>query len=1250
MYLNTFINLEENINGYSNGSNQVTGHATITMPGRVKLYVDNLKDAAGKDYVCYLMSKSKNKSVRLGELSNPSQSKQNNWKIDLKDVCGKGLDAASVDAVAIVVEGSSAGNTDVVLVGYTGDKYLITPLIEKALPKLKPQPTQPVQPQENTRNRPQSPTGQVVRPQLPTPEVAPEPYLPTPEVTPEPYLPTPEVTPEPYLPTPEVTPEPYLPTPEVAPEPYLPTPEVAPEPYLPTPEVAPEPYLPTPEVAPEPYLPTPEVSPRPPIRPQLPTPEVAPEPYLPTPEVAPEPYLPTPEVTPEPYLPTPELDVDIYLPTPELNVQPGRPPYPYHQGRPPYYQGVAPIAQTAQAAQLEAVNETVDPKILVDEILSEIDKVLGEDEVFEAIEKILKGKILGEPETKEVKDEDISTDIPVHATNLKHLLVTLIMRDKEPNNKNLIMKLLEELADLTGIDDVIEAFEDLFKDKLQDKKKGEDVGTRMQALVATGVQPNNFRIDGESQTEYVATILIQSIIRDVVKEAVDEAITEVLGNYIPTTPEIEAPPEVEDEGVALEPETFPTPEVEPEVEVVPEVEDDEAVLEPETFPTPEVEVVPEDDGVALEPETFPTPELDATPSIVDKVIDKLGNLLGTDDILGALKDLITPKPKPEVEEEVIPEVEDDSVALEPETFPTPELDAEVIEPEVEDDGVALEPETFPTPEVEPENPVSGVVQQVLEEINKLFGGDNIFDAIDKLLQDKLGNIIPEVSPEVEEVVVPEVEEEEAPFVPEGEPVPRPFPQEEPEVEEEVVPEVEEEEAPFVPEGEPVPRPFPQEEPQPETGDIIGTLLSEITKALEGTSIAQFLDNIFQNNIFGGNQQEDTYVEDDYLEEDYLDDEFEEFIEELEKEIVEELEEEGEFVPEGEPIPRPFPQTGTPVTLPSFGLNGTEDALNYDEPTTLPALSALEQLTTFIQYVTSNANSIDVIITEPDIETADRTDEVSEKPAKTEKVKKPSKPAEKPEKEVVEEIAETVEETVETTAKSGLKSLEEVIGGLVKASGESQKEKIEQYLKNLTQKLKDKNDKPQIEEEVIGDEVTTTEENATPDIETEVEAGVEDELEKKIKALKQAFVSTLANATKEKEQQEKSDLPVFSSADEQVGELTRLKDIFDNNLRIEPFGKGTFEISWVKVSLSELISIPQVSYDWATQSRISQSYHKYGHLILGKEKGSNRYFVGIPDNVSRLQRNNINIDKVIEFVPRAGRKSRTGESGYWVAPL
>ncbi len=76
MYLNTFINLEENITGYSKSGKPISGHVTISMPGRVKLYVDGLKDAEGTNYVCYLMSRAKNKAVRLGDVSIPSTNKQ----------------------------------------------------------------------------------------------------------------------------------------------------------------------------------------------------------------------------------------------------------------------------------------------------------------------------------------------------------------------------------------------------------------------------------------------------------------------------------------------------------------------------------------------------------------------------------------------------------------------------------------------------------------------------------------------------------------------------------------------------------------------------------------------------------------------------------------------------------------------------------------------------------------------------------------------------------------------------------------------------------------------------------------------------------------------------------------------------------------------------------------------------------------------------------------------------------------------
>lgn len=135
MYLNTFINLEENITGYGRNSKKPSGHTIITMPGMVRLYLQDLKELTGKKYICYALSKKDNKAVRLGEINDPSENKMTNWRIDINNVLGKGVRADNIDCIAVVIEGNTVGNTDTIMLGYVGEKYLITPLLEKGLPK-----------------------------------------------------------------------------------------------------------------------------------------------------------------------------------------------------------------------------------------------------------------------------------------------------------------------------------------------------------------------------------------------------------------------------------------------------------------------------------------------------------------------------------------------------------------------------------------------------------------------------------------------------------------------------------------------------------------------------------------------------------------------------------------------------------------------------------------------------------------------------------------------------------------------------------------------------------------------------------------------------------------------------------------------------------------------------------------------------------------------------------------------------------
>lgn len=134
MYLNALICLEENVTGYGKNGARATGHITITSPGIVKCYVQNLRQLP-KEYTVYLISKDQNKAVRLGCINVCDGNKQVTWKVDLNNIKGTGLKGKDIDSAAVILEGDSIGNTDTILIGYTQGKYLITSMLEGALPK-----------------------------------------------------------------------------------------------------------------------------------------------------------------------------------------------------------------------------------------------------------------------------------------------------------------------------------------------------------------------------------------------------------------------------------------------------------------------------------------------------------------------------------------------------------------------------------------------------------------------------------------------------------------------------------------------------------------------------------------------------------------------------------------------------------------------------------------------------------------------------------------------------------------------------------------------------------------------------------------------------------------------------------------------------------------------------------------------------------------------------------------------------------
>ena len=134
MHLNMLVFLEENISGYGRKNKAPTGHVSITSPGVVKCYVQDLRKG-NKDYMMYLISKAANKAIRMGKINNPEVNKQTTWKIDMKNLNNTGIQAKDIDCIALVVEGTNTSNTDTIMLGYTKDKYLPTSMIQQALPK-----------------------------------------------------------------------------------------------------------------------------------------------------------------------------------------------------------------------------------------------------------------------------------------------------------------------------------------------------------------------------------------------------------------------------------------------------------------------------------------------------------------------------------------------------------------------------------------------------------------------------------------------------------------------------------------------------------------------------------------------------------------------------------------------------------------------------------------------------------------------------------------------------------------------------------------------------------------------------------------------------------------------------------------------------------------------------------------------------------------------------------------------------------
>ena len=145
MYINTLIGLEENMPTYGINGKKVNGHVSITTPGIIKCYVQNLNLKGEKALELYAFSSKDDRGVRIGELISPTESKETRWRVDEQDIMNSGLKIKDIDAVAVVKEGDSMRNTDTVLIGFARNKYTINAILQELLPTETQRPTAPTQ-------------------------------------------------------------------------------------------------------------------------------------------------------------------------------------------------------------------------------------------------------------------------------------------------------------------------------------------------------------------------------------------------------------------------------------------------------------------------------------------------------------------------------------------------------------------------------------------------------------------------------------------------------------------------------------------------------------------------------------------------------------------------------------------------------------------------------------------------------------------------------------------------------------------------------------------------------------------------------------------------------------------------------------------------------------------------------------------------------------------------------------------------
>ena len=134
---------------------------------------------------------------------------------------------------------------------------------------------------------------------------------------------------------------------------------------------------------------------------------------------------------------------------------------------------------------------------------------------------------------------------------------------------------------------------------------------------------------------------------------------------------------------------------------------------------------------------------------------------------------------------------------------------------------------------------------------------------------------------------------------------------------------------------------------------------------------------------------------------------------------------------------------------------------------------------------------------------------------------------------------------------------------------------------------------------------------------------------------------------EQAEEQKIDTPMVSAPENVLSDVFKeeVEAVFKTHTHMNPFEKQNRQVKWVRISLSENLSLPSDICGLLSGPFVEDAYKKYSHIILGKadDDGPMRYYIGIPSLYDPKDK----IEGFKQFKCSEDKKPQPSDYGYWL---